>query len=391
MRRFLHDRTARRWVSALCFAALLATACGGDSSDPAEAAAPTTVAQPGSEATDATGAEAPATTTTVPPTTTTTEAEPAPDYQPAVLSYRYPSGGELVYDISIEQQAEISIEGDSSEEMPPGAIEMVTTLEGTVSYRISTGPDENTTTIRILSDLEIVDNQMSMGGISMPAPPDSEAPGFETPIDITIVVDRQGNVQEFSSEALDSLLGGEGLMPANAMGSQQLNRPFGPAFPDSPVDVGDSWTELREQEGPPGLGTIVTTAEHRLAGAEPQGGRSILVVESEYLTEAFEWDMSELLGGMFGAFAGELDEEQAGEGEAALADLTMLIAATPTTVTAVARYDAEAGLVVEGNYQVSGGVTTNMTIPDQTGEASGLISTITYDQTITYRLADPVT
>ena len=97
----------------------------------------------------------------------------------------------------------------------------------------------------------------------MPAPPDAEAPGFETPIDVTVVVDQQGNVLEFSSGALDELFGGQSFLPDTSLGSQELNRPFGPTFPDHPVDVGDTWTETSEQEGPAGMGTIVPTAEHR--------------------------------------------------------------------------------------------------------------------------------
>ncbi|MCE2527579.1 MAG: hypothetical protein J4G00_08615 [Actinomycetia bacterium] len=273
----------------------------------------------------------------------------------------------------IEQQAEITLEGGPAEEMPPGGIQMATTLEGTISYQASPGPDENTTTIRITTDIKMIDNQMSMGGVIVPTPPHAEAPGFETPIDVTVVVDQQGNVVEFASEALDGLLMGNGFLPTASVGSQELNRPFGPAFPDDPVDIGDTWTERIEQEGPAGMGMIVTTAEHRLAGVDTEAGRTILVVESEYWTEAFA----------------ELSEEEIPEGEDSFPEFTLLLSSAPSTVVAVTRFDPEAGLVVQGEYQASGGVATDMTIPDDTGEPAGIISSTSYDQTVTYQLISP--
>lgn len=305
-----------------------------------------------------------------------------------MLSYRYPSEGAVEYSLFIEQQAEIALEGGPAEEMPPDGIQMATALEGTISYQTSPGPDE-TTTIRITTDIKIIDNKMSMGGITIPTPPDAEAPGFETPIDVTVVVDHQGNVLESASEALDSLFPGEGFLPTASMGSQELNRPFGPAFPDYPVDVGDTWTERVEQEGPAGMGMIVTTAEHRLAGLDTVAGRTIMVIESEYRTEAFEWDMSEFLQGMFGLFADEPSEEDTPEREPATPEFTLLVSASPSTVIAVTRFDPDAGLVLEGDYQASGEVTTNMTVPDETGEPADIITSVGYDQTVTYQLISP--
>lgn len=393
MRRSFHRFSFRRLLLALCALSLMAASCGGDSSPDTTAAAAQTTAAVGSEATTSTAAAPQTTTTAAPPETTsttaspqtTTAAEPVPEFEPMVLAYRYPASGEVSYQMSIQQEAEVTIEGGPPGETPPGPIGVSSTLEGTISYRTSPGPDEGATSIRILSDLELVENKMSMGGITMPSPPDGEAPGFETPIDITVIVDQQGNVVEVAGEAMGEMFGGQSLFPTNSIGNQELNRPFGPAFPDHPLDVGDTWTEEIEQEGPAGMGTIVTTAEHRLVGVDTEEGRTILVVESEYRTDAFEWDMSELLTGMFGAFAEELSEE----GEEFAPEFTMLMSATPSTVVAVTRFDSEAGLVLTGDYQVSGGVTTNMTIPDETGEPTGIISTVSYDQTVTYQLINP--
>ncbi|MCQ3805155.1 MAG: hypothetical protein OXC98_08060 [bacterium] len=390
MSRFNNSVPPRRFLLALCALSLVAAACGEDSPpETTEAAPQTTTAAVQTTTSTAAVAQTPTTTAAPPETISTTVAELAPQFEPTRLSYRYPAEGEIEYSLSIEQEAAITLEGGPAEEMPPGPIKMDTTLEGSTTYQISPGPDENTTTIRITTDIAMIDNEMSMGGISIPAPPDAQAPGFEAPIDITVVVDQEGNVLEFTSEALDSLGLGGSFLPTVTVGSQELSRPFGPSFPDHPVDIGDTWTERIEQEGPAGTGVIVTTAEHRLVEVETEAGRTILVIESEYRGEGFEWDMGELMQGMFGAFAGELSEEDAPEGEPDIPEFGLLVSATPSTTVAVIRFDPQTGLVMAGEYQASGEVTTDMTVPDETGEPAGILSSISYDQTVTYQLISP--
>ena len=390
----------RHHALALCVFSVLAAGCGGESApdpEPGEPAptAATSVA-PGTTATTATAPSGATTTSTSAASPATTAAETAAfEYEPTLVSYRYPTTGEVEYALSIEQTAEVILEGGPSEEMPPGPIETATTLEGSISYRTSPGVEENTTSLRITSALEVTDNRVSMGGITIPTPADDAiagAPGLDTPIDITVVVDEQGNVLEMRSEALEGfsdLFGEEGLMSAGTPGAGQLNQPLGPTFPDDPVEIGDEWTERTEQEGPAGMGTVVTTAEHRLVAVENEGGKTVLVIESEYLTEAFEWDMSEMLAGMFEAFADELGGEEGEQSGDTPPTPTMTMSATAAVTTAVTRFDLEAGLVLEGEYRASGGVTSSMAFPDGTGETEAIVSTTTYEQTVTYRLVSP--
>ena len=375
---------------------LLAAACGGDDDGQPEPAAPETTATPTTTAPTTAAPQttrAPETTTTsasltttAPETTTTTE---APAFEPTRLSYNYPSGAELEYSISIEQQAEVELDGGPAEGMPPGPIEMNTTLAGAISYTISPGPDEDTVSIWIVSDLQMVENEATMGGFSIPASELGEAPGFETPIDITIITDLQGNVLDMSGEAFDDLLGGMNFQSASSVGNQHLSRPFGPAFPDTPLGVDDSWTERIEQEGP--FGSIVTNAEHLVVAVEGTEDRPILVVESEYRTDAFEWDMSEMMRGMFGAFAEELPSEEAQEGQGIFGDLQLLVTAAPGIVHSTVRFDPGIGLVVEGEQQAQGVVTTSMTMPGDAGESFTLITGVKFDQQILFHLISPTT
>lgn len=392
-------RPHRRWK--VLFAALtvlaLAASCGGGDGQPEpaapEATAPPTTAAPTTAAPQTTSA--PETTTTnasqttaVPESTTTTE---APEFEPILLSYNYPSGGELEYSIIIEQQAEVQLEGGPTVEMPPGPIEMNTLLAGAISYGISPGPEEDTVSIRILSDIQVVENEATMGGISIPPSELGEAPGFETPIDITVVTDSQGNLLDISSEGFDDLFGGMNLQSTSSLGNQHLNRPFGPAFPDTPLGLGDSWTEQIEQEGP--FGTIVTDAEHLVVAVEGTEERPILVVQSEYRTDGFEWDMGEMMQGLFGAFGEEPSEEgqEDQESPGLFGDIQLLVTATPGVVHSTVRFDPGIGLVVEGEQQAQGEVTSSMTMPGEAGETFTIITGVTYDQQISFHLISPST
>ena len=376
---------------------LLAAACGGESDGQSEPAAPETTAAPTTAAPTTAAPQttrAPETTTTnasqtttVPESTTTTE---APGFEPARLSYNYPSDGGIEYSMSIEQQAEVLLEGGPAEGgMPPGPIKMKTILAGAMSYTISPGPEEDTVSIRIVSDIQTVENEATMGGISIPSSELGEAPGFETPIDITVTTDLQGNIIDMSSEGFDELFGGMNFQSASSVGNQHLNRPFGPAFPDTPLGLGDSWTERIEQEGP--FGSIVTSAEHRVVAVEGTEGNPILVVQSETLTEAFEWDMSEMMLGMFGAFAEEMPSDEAQEGQDIFGDLQLLVSAAPGIVQSTVRFDPQIGLVIEGEQQAQGEVTTFMTIPGDADEPFTIITGVTYDQSIFFHLISPTT
>ncbi len=391
-----------RFLIASTLVLVTAAACGGDSSsDQPPSTLPETTTAAAPETTTTTAAPPQTTTATMAPETTTTNASQttvapettttaaAPDFEPTLLSYHYPSSGEVEYAVSIEQQAEVRLDGGAPAEMPPGPITVNSILAGTLSYRTDPGAEENTTIIRILSDFKLVENEASMGGITLPADEIDDAPGFETPIDITVVVDQQGNVLEFSSKELDDLFGAENFLPNSSAGNQQFSRPVGPAFPDHPVDVGDTWTERTEEEGPGGM--VITNAEHRLVAVQGTEERPILVVESEYQTEAFEWDMSEFLTGMFGAFSGELPEDEAQEGQEVLSEFKLLISVIPGPVQATTWFDPQAGLVIESEHQAQGEVTTHMTIPGETGEPFTISTATAYDQVVFYQLINPTT
>ncbi len=365
-----------------------AAACGEDSSPdqsaPATAAETTTTTAPPptTRAPETTTTEA-RQATTAPETTTTSPAE----FQPTLIAYRYLSNPELEYAISIEQNSVIEIDGGPPGEQPPGPISVDVVMAGTMSYLTGPGPREDTFSVRMVSDLEVVEVDASMGGMALPGSDFGDVTGLQNPIDITLVVDEQGNIVEVSSNALDGLMGGMDSMLGASAGNQQLNRPFGPAFPDHEVGLNDSWTEESVQEGPGG--PIVTTAVHRVVAVEGSPEAPILVVESEYQTETFEWDMSQMMSAMFGAFTEETPEEGAEEAEGLLSDFSLVIEVAPGAMTATSRFDVEAGVVIDGSYQAPGMVITHTTVPDETGEPFTLSSSVEFHQEVFYELISP--
>lgn len=366
---------------------MAATSCG--TPDEATATRADTAATAGESRITITRAPADAaaretTTTNAPQTTgaiqTTTTSFIPVVIEPLILSYGYPAGGEIQYSISIGQRTSVELNEGDPEELPPDPIEVTSLLAGTLIYRTNPGLEEDTTSIRIYSDFHLVENEASMGGVAVPTTSVMEAaPGFEEPIDTTVVVDRKGNLLEFYIEAIENLLGGENFLPNNSVGIQQLNRPFGPAFPDHPVAAGDVWTERLEQQGPDGL--IVTHGEHRLVAVEGTVRQPLLVIESEYQTETFEWDITEMLYGRFGALAENMTGEDVPAGE-------LVINVTPGPVAVVTRFDPQLGLVVQGDYQTAGKVTTDMTILGATGEPLTIITTTEYEQGAFYELIE---
>lgn len=129
---------------------------------------------------------------------------------------------------------------------------------------------------------------------------------------------------------------------------------------------------------------IVTTAQHRLAAVEGTNERPILVIQSEYQVEQFEWDMSEMLS----ALVGSLDEPGSANNEQT-SGIQLLVTGIPGLVERTSRFDLHAGVVIEGSQTDSGKVVTNMTIPGEQGELVTIITTTEYHQRSSYHLLSP--
>ncbi len=331
------------------------------------------------------------TTATETPATAATTATP----EAMLLSYAYEDVDVVEYRLSIDQDLEMHVDGDvppeEGQDLPIDAV-IRSVIEGPVRYETSPGPDPGTTRIRIVSELTNVTVEGTVNGEPVDGTEGLGDAGTIPPVDVTVIVDDRGAVLSVDGEALGDMTEFLGSSSGfGNLGNQQLGRPVGPAFPDEPVTVGDSWTEVTETDGPDG--PIVTTATHTLVATETIGGTDVVVVESTYETEAIEIDLGELMTELFAGLAegfedspGMTDEERA-ELEKAFDDIAFVVRIEPSTSTAVSRFSPDSGLVVSAEVDVAMTMSMFVRTPDQaTGEVRSLTTDMTIRQTMAYEL-----
>ncbi len=360
-------------------AALVTAACGGGSTAPST--------------------DAPPATSAAAPSSSTTAAGPAIDA--SLLTYAYAEMDAVEYAITVDQTMIMHADGDASAfdtagELPLDA-EIHATVDNTVRYETSPGTDPGTTRIHIAADLSSATVEGTINGEPVDETATDElGVGEIPPVDVTVVVDERGNVVDVAGAGLGDVSGllGGGLGDVESLGTEQLARPVGPAFPDHPVGVGDSWTETTEQEGPDG--PIVTTATHTVVGTDTVAGHDVLVIESVYETEGFDIDFTEFLRGLFEGFAGMGDD---GDGSAAtlppetqemLDQLEFVMSMDPSTSTVTSWFDPDEGLVVAADAQVASALSMRFRGPDEsTGELVSFQADIELDQAVSYELVQP--
>lgn len=355
---------SKRFLSLLTAVALLLAACGGGAADTTS-------------------------TTEAPEETTAATEAPEPDAPDAMLlSYNLESGTSYSFEVSLDQHMEMSAEGDSTamgdEELPgDAAIDLVGTANFT--YAVADGPSEGTFEITITGEFTDVSVTGTVDGEDV-----SEAPDFAAmdPIDVTIVVDEQGNVIH-EGEVIEDPFGGafgdfDSFGTAPGMDPGQF---VGPPLSDEEVSVGDSWTE--EIETPAfGDDPIVTSITSTVTGTDSVDGNEVLVIETTTSTSPVEIDLAELFIGLFTAFVPEdASAEETAELDALIENLRFLISMDDMASDTTTWFDAEAGLARKSESQSGASISMDLNLPDDTtGEIVGFVMDLSIDQNITYRL-----
>ena len=336
------------------------------------------------------GADAAVQSTTTAVQSTTTAVQPtAPDA--LRLSYTLEPGTTFEYEVGIDQQIEMSATGDASamgDEEIPGDASINLTGTTTFTHSVAEGPQPGTYEITISGDF--TDLQIT-GTIDGEPIGQTDIPDFAElePIEVTIVVDEQGNVivdDELFGDPLGGL-GGFGDLAAPGMDPGQF---VGPPFPDRPVTVGDSWSETIESpvfmDGDP----IVTQIENEVTAADTIDGHEVLVIETTSTTSMIEFDLAEFLVGFFQAFIpeGATDEERA-EIDAIAEGLRFLFIIDETVSDMTTWFDAEAGYARQAEFSMSTSIVMDINMPDdETGELVGFGMEMSIAQDVTYRLID---
>lgn len=317
-----------------------------------------------------------------------------PAVEAVLLSYSLAAGDEFQYEVGLDQHIEMSASGDPSlmgGEDLPGEASVDVAGTATFAHVISDGPEPGTYEVHITGEFTDVSVTGTIDGESIDS---TETPEFAAiePIDVTVIVDEQGNIVHEGGDIEDPLGGilgdlgalGGGAGPAPGHDPGQF---IGPPLSDDEVTVGDTWTDEIET---PGLGEdpIVTSITSTVSGVEELDGTDVLVIDSNAVTSLIEFDLAEFFAGMFGAMAPEgASTEETAEFEAMMGQLQFLISVDGTTADSRTWFDAEAGVAKQSETTSATSISMDMNIPDEvTGEMAGLVMDMTLDQDVTYRL-----
>ncbi|MEX2251714.1 MAG: hypothetical protein WD895_06545 [Acidimicrobiia bacterium] len=332
------------------------------------------------------------TTSTAGSDSTSTSGPPSADA--VLLSYTLTAGDEFQYEVGLDQHIELAASGDAAamgdEEMPG---EASVDISGTAvfTHTVADGPEAGTYEIHIVGEFADV----SVTGTIDGEPVDStQVPDFASmePVDVTVVVDEQGNVISAGGEDLEDPLGGMfgdlGSMgsgaPAPGLDPGQF---VGPLFSDEEVAVGDTWSDEVET---PGLDEepLVTSVTNTITGIDQFDGVEVYVIDSTSTTSPIEFDLAELFRGLFGAFMpAEATAEETAEFEELMSQLRFMITIDEATSDGTSRFDAEAGVTRQSETTAAAHIVMDMMIPDEaTGEMIGFQMEMTIDQDVTYHL-----
>lgn len=352
-----------RTLSLIAFLALIVAACGG---------------------------EAESTTTTTPESTTT----PAPEA--VVLSYSLEAGTTYQYEVDMDQAIELTSTGETTamgggEEIPA---EASINIQGTsvFTYTVSDGPEPGTFEIDIVGDFSDLDFSGTVDGESVDSSEIPEMAEME-PVDVTIVVDEQGNVIPDDSTGLgEDFLGGlGGLDMLDQFGAAAGTGQFvGPPLSEDEVTVGDTWSETIEVPSMPGADPVTTQVENEVVGTDTIDESEVFVIETTSTTGAVEFDLAEFLIGFMSSFMpeGATDEDRA-QLDAIIDELRFAFSIDETVSDMTTWFDPETGLSRQAELASDTHMVMDINIPDETtGEMVEFAMDMNLTQQITYRLTD---
>lgn len=324
--------------------------------------------------------------------TTTTQAVPAAEEM--LLTYSLAAGDTFVYDVAINQNIEMSSEGEGSslgDEELPGSASVQLTATGTFTFEVADGPEPGTYAVTITSNLTDV---TATGTVDGEAIDSDETPEFAEiePVSVTVIVDDQGNVIPDSAAAEDpfgDLLGGLGGMGPGAIPGAELGQFFGPPFPDDEVAVGDTWSDTFDT---PGFGTepFSTSVTSTVTREDTVDGVDVLVVDSDVVVEAFEFDLGDFFVGLFSGFLPEdASAEEQAEIDALIENLRFVMSFEESGSQSTTYFDPEAGISRQFDVTSSSVIEMDINFPDEeTGELIGFVMDMAIDQTVSHKLAD---
>lgn len=337
------------------------------------------------------GAEETTTTSTVVETTTTTT---GPAVEAVVLSYALEPGATYTYQVTIDQTIDLFTSGDTSamgegEDLPE---EMALTVNGTSTFThtVSGGPEPGTYRIDIVGDF----TDIEFGGTIDGEPVDpTEIPDLAEmePVDVTIVVDEQGNVIPEDGFGADFLGALGGLDMHDKFGAGGGAGQFvGPPFPEGEVTLGDTWSETIETPTMPTDDPVTTRIDSEVVAIDTIDGADVFVVETTSTTSPIEFDLAELLIGFMTAFIPEdATEEELGEIDAIVEHLRFAFSIDESVAETTTWFDPRLGLSRQADTSSETHMVMDVNIPDEaTGEMVEFAMDMSISQKVTHYLVD---
>ena len=314
------------------------------------------------------GDATPPSSTTLPSTST------APEAAAVAFVYSYEPGDHHDYGFALDQTLQMTVdaEGDDSllGEDPPEDINVTTSITGTISYDIAAGPEPGTRQISISGVFDQLDIDGTIDGepVDQAMIEDGTVPDLVEVPDITIVIDEFGHLVAVDGEEIpeDFPFFGDPFSELGEFTSGGLSGHFGPAFPDEPLAVGDTWsfTQSDEIEGLDAAMSITSTYE--VIGTESVDGHEVAAIDFTTETSEVILDLGEMFQGLFDAF-GELGAEPGdttSDTGRETPDITFVITVAPSTANGTVWFDQEAGIVEKYSQDTTSTISMLMDFSD---------------------------
>jgi hypothetical protein len=333
------------------------------------------------------GGEAESTTTSSPQETTM----PAPEA--VALSYSLEPGSAYEYEVDLDQTIDLTSTGNTSalgeDEIPGDATINIKGLS-VFTYSVSDGPEPGTFEIGIVGDFSDLEFSGTVDGEPVDSSEIPEMAEME-PVDVTIVVDEQGNIiPEDTSGLGEDFLGGlGGLDMLDQFGAAAATGQFvGPPLSEEEVTVGDTWSETIEVPAMPGSDPVTTQVENEVVGIDTIDGADVFVIETTSTTGAVEFDLAEFLVGFMSSFMAEgATEEERAQLDAMIEELRFAFSIDESVADMTSWFDHEAGLTRQAELASETHMVMDINIPDETtGEMVEFGMDMNLAQEINYRL-----
>ena len=322
------------------------------------------------------------------------DTSPNPDssVDAVLLSYTLEPGTTFEYEVDLDQTIDLTTSGDTAamgEEGMPGEASINIVGTTAVTHSVAEGPEPGTYAVTIAGDFSDLEVTGTVDGEPVDSSEIPEMAEME-PVDVTVIVDEQGNVIPDTSSGLgeDFLgdLGGMNLL--EQFGSSGPGQFIGPPFTEEEVTVGDTWSETIETPALPEEDPITTQVDSEVTGTDTIDGHDVFVIDTTTTTSPIEFDLAEMLAGFMTAFLpdGATPDEQA-EIDALVEQLRFAFSVDESVGELTTWFDYEEGLARQADYANTSHLVMDVNVPDEaTGDMVAFGVDMTIGQDISYRL-----